>query len=483
MIDWSTGRGRLVYQPAKRSLDVLGAALGLVVLSPVLVGVAVVVRTHLGSPILYQQIRPGHNGKPFRILKFRTMTDERDSSGNLAPDTTRLTALGRLLRRTSLDELPELFNVFKGEMSLVGPRPLLMRYNRYYTKEEQVRFAARPGITGLAQVNGRNNATWTDRLSLDVYYIKHMSLCLDTKIILLTLKQVFMHEGIQEDPGAAMLDFDVERQHELGACPPTANDARFVGTIRRAHRSDCSSIYRMKQDAFQSYLLYSVYQTRASMRYLRKLLTQPADDSFNHFYLLECNGIPMGYYHAVATAEKLHLNYIAVDRDVRGQGVGDELLRHYESLGHVLKLERLSVDVYESNPTALGWYLSKGYARIGEKYQLRLAIPKNAKVGLEPPSFSPEDWERARKEEAYWGFSRLECKFGNASITVGIIGGNTCRLMSYRNIERESAAYLVCQMFAGRRDVLIMDADTRPDLDLETIGVERLLSLQKGTKS
>jgi lipopolysaccharide/colanic/teichoic acid biosynthesis glycosyltransferase/ribosomal protein S18 acetylase RimI-like enzyme len=483
MIDWSNGRGRLVYLPAKRCLDLLGAALGLVVLSPVLVGVAAAVRTHLGSPILYQQIRLGRNGKPFRIFKFRTMTDKRDSSGNPAPDTIRLIGLGRFLRRTSLDELPELFNVLKGEMSLVGPRPLLMRYNRYYTEEEQVRFGARPGITGLAQVSGRNDLDWTGRLSLDVYYVGHMSPWIDMRIVLLTLKQVLTHEGIREDPGVAMSDFDVERKREPAAHPPAANTVGIVGTIRRAHRSDCRNIYRMKQDAFQSYLLYSVYQTRASMRYLRKLLTQPADDSANHFYLLECNGIPMGYYHAVASTERLHLNYIAVDHDVRGQGVGDELLRHYESLGRVLKLERLTVDVYESNPTALEWYLSKGYARIGEKYQLRLAIPKNAKIGLGLLSFSSEDWERARKREAYWGFSRLECKFGGASITVGIIGGNTCRLMSYSNIERDSAAYLVCQMFAGQRDVLIMNADTRPDVDLEIIGVERLLCLQKGTES
>lgn len=482
MIDWSNGRGRPLYLPAKRCLDLLGAALGLVVLSPVLAGVAVAVRTHLGSPILYQQIRPGYNGKPFRILKFRTMTDQRDNMGNLTPDTTRLTALGRLLRRTSLDELPELLNVLRGEMSLVGPRPLLMRYNRYYTKEEQVRFGARPGITGLAQVGGRNDLDWTGRLSLDVHYVNHMAPWLDTKIVLLTLKQVLTHEGIREDPGAAMSDLDVERKREPAAHPPATNTVGIVGTIRRARRSDCRSIYRMKQDAFQSYLLYSVYQTHASMRYLRELLTQSADDSANHFYLLECNGIPMGYYHAVASAERLHLNYIAVDHDVRGQGIGDELLRHYESLGRVLKLERLTVDVYESNPTALEWYLSKGYARIGEKYQLRLAIPKKAKIGLELLSFSSEDWERARKREAYWGFSRLECKFGSASITVGLIGGNTCRLMSYSNIERESAACLVCQTFAGRREVLIMDADTRPDFDLEIIGVERVLSLEKGTE-
>lgn len=483
MIDWSNGRGKLAYLSAKRCLDLLGAALGLVVLSPVLAGVALAVRTHLGSPILYQQIRPGHNGKPFRILKFRTMTDQRDNMGNLTPDTTRLTALGRLLRRTSLDELPELFNVLRGEMSLVGPRPLLMRYNRYYTKEEQVRFGARPGITGLAQVSGRNDLDWTGRLSLDVHYVNHIAPWLDMKIILLTLKQVLTHEGIQEDPGAAMLDFDVERQREPAAYPPAAKTVGIVGTIRRAHNSDYRSIYRMKQEAFRGYLLYGVYQTRASMRYLRKLLSQPAEDSINHFYLLECNGIPMGYYHALATGEKLHLNYIAVDRDVRGQGVGEELLRHYESLARELKLRRLSVDVYESNPTALKWYLSKGYARIGEKYQLRVAVPKSANIGLKPLSFSPEDWERARKQEAYWGFSRLECKLGNASITVGIIGGNTCRLMSYSNIEQESAAYLVCQMFAGRRGVLIIDADTRPDLDLEIIGAERVLCLQKGTES
>lgn len=483
MTDLPNGKARLVYLAGKRCLDLVGAALGLVALSPVLVAVALMVRAHLGSPVLYRQIRPGYRGEPFEILKFRTMTEKRDDSGNLASDAARLTPLGRLLRRTSLDELPELFNVLKGEMSLVGPRPLLMRYNRYYTKEEQVRFAVRPGITGLAQVSGRNDVTWSDRLSLDVYYVSHMSLWVDVKIVLLTLKQVLMHEGIREDPGAVMSDLDVERKRERAAYPGAATTLGIVGAIRRARGSDYGSIYRMKQDAFRGYLLYSVYQSRGSMRYLRKLLAQPYDDSVNHFYLFECNGIPMGYYHAVVIADRLHLNYIAVNRDGRGYGVGDELLCHYESLGHALKLGMLSLHVYESNPVALKWYLSRGYAQIGERYQLRLAVPESATMGLESLSFSTEDWKRARKEEVYWGFSKLECKLGSASITVGIIGGDTCKLMSCSNIGQESAAHLVCQMFAGQRHVLIMDADARLGLGLEIMGAERALCLQKGVET
>jgi lipopolysaccharide/colanic/teichoic acid biosynthesis glycosyltransferase len=187
---------------SKRLFDLILTTLGLVLLSPILVLAALLVRTKHGSPILFSQKRPGYHGKPFLLYKFRTMTDRRDAQGNLLPDAERLTSLGRALRATSLDELPELFNVLRGEMSLVGPRPLLMQYLERYTTEQARRHEVLPGITGWAQVNGRNALAWEDKFRLDVWYVDHWSLWLDAKILLLTVWKALQQEGISQ-PGHA----------------------------------------------------------------------------------------------------------------------------------------------------------------------------------------------------------------------------------------------------------------------------------------
>lgn len=184
--------------------------LGLLILtifSPVIVILSILVRIKLGSPIIFKQVRPGLNGCPFQMYKFRTMTDERDANGELLPDAVRLTSFGRFLRSTSLDELPELWNVLKGEMSLVGPRPLLMEYLPRYTTEQARRHKVRPGITGWAQINGRNAIGWDEKFKLDVWYVDNQSLWLDLKILLLTVKKVFVREGISAEGEATMPKF------------------------------------------------------------------------------------------------------------------------------------------------------------------------------------------------------------------------------------------------------------------------------------
>lgn len=191
----------------KRVFDIVGALSGLVLLSPVLLVLALLVRRKLGSPILFTQVRPGRNGRPFKILKFRTMTDEVDSSGNPLPDDLRLTEFGTLLRRSSLDELPELINVLRGEMSLVGPRPLIMRYLDRYTPEQAKRNLVRPGITGLAQVSGRNALSWEARFELDVHYVENWSFWLDLRILALTVIKVIQRDGISAADHATMPEF------------------------------------------------------------------------------------------------------------------------------------------------------------------------------------------------------------------------------------------------------------------------------------
>lgn len=191
----------------KRMFDMLLAALLLILLSPVLLVLAWAVRRKLGSPILFTQQRPGLHGKPFLMCKFRTMTDARDAAGQLLPDAERLTPFGRFLRSSSLDELPELLNVLKGEMSLVGPRPLLMQYLERYTPEQRRRHEVRPGITGWAQVNGRNTLEWEDKFQLDVWYVDHCCFELDMKILLMTIQKVFKREGISQRGHATMEEF------------------------------------------------------------------------------------------------------------------------------------------------------------------------------------------------------------------------------------------------------------------------------------
>ena len=191
----------------KRAIDILATTTGLCVLAPVFVVTAVLVRLKLGSPILFTQQRPGLHGKPFKMMKFRTMTDGRDAQGHLLPDAQRLTPFGRFLRSSSLDELPELLNVLKGDMSLVGPRPLLMEYLPLYSAEQARRHEAKPGITGWAQINGRNAISWEQKFVLDVWYVENQSLWLDIKILLLTVGKVFKREGISAAGEVTMTKF------------------------------------------------------------------------------------------------------------------------------------------------------------------------------------------------------------------------------------------------------------------------------------
>ena len=197
----------------KRFLDLVISGLGLVILSIPILIIAFLVRVKLGSPVIFKQERPGKNEKIFKLYKFRTMTDERDNLGRLLDDNYRLTSFGKFLRLTSLDELPELYNIFIGEMSIVGPRPLRVQYLPYYSKTEKKRHQVRPGLTGLAQVNGRNTVNWDLRLEYDVAYVENISFINDLKIILLTIRKVLKREDIVMGNNRKVMDFDEERRN------------------------------------------------------------------------------------------------------------------------------------------------------------------------------------------------------------------------------------------------------------------------------
>lgn len=192
---------------SKRLFDIFAAAIGLLLLSPVIAIVAYLIRKRLGSPVLFRQVRPGLNGRAFEMVKFRTMRDALDNEGNPLPDSERMTHFGQFLRSSSLDELPELWNVIKGDMSLVGPRPLLMEYLPLYDSEQVRRHEVRPGVTGWAQINGRNALSWEEKFNLDVWYVDNRSLWLDLKIIILTVKKVLIKDGISAEGEVTMSKF------------------------------------------------------------------------------------------------------------------------------------------------------------------------------------------------------------------------------------------------------------------------------------
>ncbi len=218
-----TSHSTFYRRHGKRLFDLALTLPAVVLLAPVFLVLVVLVRWRLGTPVFFRQQRPGRSERPFTLVKFRTMTDARDADGRLLPDGERLTAFGRFLRATSLDELPELFNVLKGDMSLVGPRPLLMQYLPYYTPEERRRFEMLPGITGWAQVHGRNTVAWDRRLALDVWYVAHYSLGLDLRILARTLLQVVRGADVAVDTQATETYLDEERHgNKPTACKPWA---------------------------------------------------------------------------------------------------------------------------------------------------------------------------------------------------------------------------------------------------------------------
>ncbi len=207
--------GGLYRRYFKRPMDIILSSIALIILSPILLIVALLIRIKLGSPVIFRQQRPGLNEKTFTMYKFRTMTDERDEDGELLPDSVRLTKFGKFLRSTSLDELPELLNILKGDMSVIGPRPLLVEYLSLYDRHQKRRHEVRPGLSGLAQVSGRNAISWEDKFDLDVEYVDNISFLGDWKIIFLTFKKVFIREGISSNTAVTMEPFKGSKEKSI----------------------------------------------------------------------------------------------------------------------------------------------------------------------------------------------------------------------------------------------------------------------------
>lgn len=211
----NNSRGGIYRRFLKRPMDFFLSLTALILFSPVLILVAILVRVMLGSPVLFKQQRPGLNGKIFMMYKFRTMTDERDETGELLPDSIRLTKFGRFLRTTSLDELPELFNILTGDMSLIGPRPLLVQYLPFYNEHQKRRHEVRPGLSGLAQISGRNAISWEEKFDIDVRYVDNVRFIEDMKIIFITIKKVIIREGISSEAAVTMEPFKGSKKESV----------------------------------------------------------------------------------------------------------------------------------------------------------------------------------------------------------------------------------------------------------------------------
>ena len=366
----------------KRLLDILVSASALLALSPVLAVIALLVRWKLGSPVLFRQVRPGITARPFEMVKFRTMTDGRDAEGRLLSDAERLTPFGRFLRSSSLDELPELWNVLKGEMSLVGPRPLLRKYLPYYSRRERRRHEARPGITGWSQINGRNTTPWDRRLELDVWYVENRNLWLDLKIILATIGKILKRSGLIDDPRSAMKDLHVEREHILEIRAPTSDEIEAAGCL-------------IRETYDPALVAHTIIASPGFPRFLRDV--QGRSDVIMGLFR---SGELAGVFQAREIDGKLHLNNFAIRADEQGWGCADILLDAFHSIAAGRRTE-LFVD--SRNPVAARLYARHGYREAGVLNFKTVELDSERKIDR-PVEASVVDPEKAD----LYGFSYLE---------------------------------------------------------------------------
>jgi lipopolysaccharide/colanic/teichoic acid biosynthesis glycosyltransferase/ribosomal protein S18 acetylase RimI-like enzyme len=338
----------------KRPMDFILCLIAIIVLSPVLIVVGLVVRVKLGSPVIFKQKRPGLNEKIFTLYKFRTMTDKRDFNGELLPDSIRLTKVGKFLRSTSLDELPELFNILKGDMSIIGPRPLLSRYVPYYTETERLRHSVRPGLSGLAQINGRNNSAWHVRLKSDYEYVNNISFLLDMKIILKTLIKVFKREGVTVIDQAPLKDLDVERKHFM---------------IKRLGIDDFESarkaILNMLIDIYMVNFQLSEEKSRSicieKIEQLKEYINEGSAILIGSFDEEVLTGFVWLYERNHFGECRLHINEIAVKEQYRGKGIAKHLMSEAEKYAKDREIETIDLFVTERNNEALNMYRNLGF--------------------------------------------------------------------------------------------------------------------------
>ncbi|AEE26798.1 GNAT family N-acetyltransferase [Francisella hispaniensis] len=341
----------------KRVFDFILSLIALVILSPVILILAILIRFKLGSPVLFKQPRPGKDEKIFNLYKFRTMTDARDKDGNLLPDSDRLTKFGKFIRSTSLDELPSLINILKGNMSIVGPRPLLVKYLPYYRKHERKRSLVRPGITGLAQINGRNALSWSRRFEMDLEYVRKICFILDLQIILKTVKKIFKREDILVGDEHILENLDVERSYM------TSNSCLKYLTVENIVPNRERIVLMLSDNLRINFPELEEVCERAESYYLEMLKYVQNDEAivigaFANDILM---GFIWGYCQSQFPSKKYHISHIVVDKKLRSSGIGSRLIESFEE--YVISNGGGKLDLFTSanNLQAIDFYRQKKF--------------------------------------------------------------------------------------------------------------------------
>lgn len=336
----------------KRPLDIIFSLLALVILSPVLLVVAILVRIKLGSPIIFKQERPGKDEKIFRLYKFRTMTDEKDKKGKLLPDEKRLTKFGKLLRSTSLDELPELFNILKGDMSFIGPRPLLIEYVPYYTYTEHKRHDIRPGLTGLAQINGRSLLSWQKRFKTDLKYVNNITIKNDLIITIKTINKVIFRQDITTSGNLSFKNLNTERP----------SPKRLIETII----IDKQEFNKYRDDIYECFLHLKSNKRKAKQ--LTKKMQSFIDDGTAIVYGAILNNKLISFIWGYEIKDStIHVNYFSTNKAYRGIGAGTKLLDKYIDANQKYEL------IVEKNNPAIKLYEKYGFKKkqfLDNKYKM-----------------------------------------------------------------------------------------------------------------
>lgn len=382
--------------PLKRLIDIVASAGGLVVLSPVLLILWLLVRRRMGSPALFRQVRPGLHGQPFEMIKFRTMRDATGPDGQPLPDAERLTDFGRWLRATSLDELPELWNVLKGDMSLVGPRPLLKKYLPFYLYEERRRLSVRPGITGWAQVNGRNALPWDDRLAADIWYINNRSIVLDLSVLVATVARIVDRDGAVADPRSTMLDLDVERRDRL--------------LLRRLEVCELQTAAELIRSVYDPALFK---HTIIASPHFAKFFSEVVGRSGEVFGAFRDEKL-VGVFEARHSRDGFYLNNFAVSAMEQGWGVAGLLLVRLRELAGGRPV-RLHVD--SRNAPAHRFYRKQGYREVEATTMTTLNVADERKHGELPLRVVEDVTQYVRYGVGY-------LKISGDGPTFGLIGPN-----------------------------------------------------------
>ena len=337
----------------KRFLDFILSLMALIILSPILLIIYILVRIKLGKPAIFKQERPGKNEKIFTLYKFRTMTDEKDKDGNLLPDEKRLTKFGKILRSTSLDELPELVNILKGDMSIVGPRPLLVRYLPYYTEEERHRHDVRPGLTGLAQIHGRNTTNWTDRFKYDVEYTHNITFLGDLKILFKTIMKVIKKEDILVGKEQILLNLDEERNMNEIELKEFA-----IETVNKYKEE--LKLY-LKDVLDENGISNDNNKIEKIMEEMKQFIEDKSAIIIGAFQKEKLLGFIWGYKTSTNDKNRIHINYFVVDEKCRKQGIGSQLIKKIYEIAKEMKIQEVELMVTTKNATAVNFYKKQGF--------------------------------------------------------------------------------------------------------------------------